>query len=285
MMEKRKEFLYESSNSFLGEVIGYDDSKYVIIPSPLEVTTSFLKGTRFAPSEIIKASLSLENYDFEARAEVKNKIYTLNELDLTSDLNRDINRIKDTVSEVLKDGKIPILIGGEHTITYASSMAFDDVTFVLFDAHADFKESFNGVEITHASVSRLISKSKKIVLIGVRSLSSDEIRELKSKDVKVIYQSENLDREIKKLSRSLNGKKVYISIDADVLDPCVIQSIGTPQPGGLSYFQLFNSLKAIVKHSRLVGFDVSEVIPSQTKIAEVTAAKLIADVIALNESH
>ena len=285
---KRKEFMYEGSNSFLGEVVGYSDAKYIIIPAPLELTTSFLKGTRFGPREVINASISLENYDHETDYEVKDKVYTLNELELPPNMEKSIVCIKETVSDVIQDGKTPILIGGEHTITYGASLAFGkDVAFLIFDAHADFKRDMLGVEVNHASVSRLISQTKDVLIAGVRSLNLNELEEIKKRKMEMIYAEEiNSTAKINELLKKLRGKKIYISVDMDVFDPSIAPGVGTPQPNGIDYETFLGLLKKVTAASEVVGADINEMRPfSDGKTTEILAAKIIEDLIALIEKR
>ncbi len=277
--------LYESSDSFLEETVDFESAKYIVIPAPLDITTTYLKGTKFGPRAVIEASRSLENYDVELRYEIRDKVFTLGELELPPDINLSMDVIKLTVSDVLAKGKFPIILGGEHTCGYGASLAFDnDVVFVIFDAHADFKKDVLGVGINHASNSRLISKKKDIALIGVRSLSVDDETELKKSKVKIIYADEVNENNINKLISSLKNRKVYISVDMDVFDPALAPGVGTPQPGGISYPQFLSILGKISKASKIVGLDVVEVRPiGENKITEVLAAKLVMDVISLNE--
>jgi agmatinase len=280
--------LYESFDSFLEENVDFKAAKYVLLPAPMDITTTYLKGTRFGPRSIIEASRSLENYNSELDFEVKNLVYTTGELELPPDAGKSVDVIKKTVEDVLLEKKFPVLVGGEHTITYGASLAFDtDVTFVIFDAHADFKTDVFGSRINHASNSRLISKRNKIVLVGVRSLSVDDKKELKKAKIPIFYlKDKHLDLTAQKLGKSLKGKKVYISVDIDVFDPSVAPGVGTPQPGGASYREILNILTDIIKSANLVGFDVTETRPlPDNNITEILAAKLIIDIISLNEKH
>jgi len=285
---KRKDFIYEGSNSFLGEVVAYSDAKYVIIPVPIEMTTSFLRGTRFGPREVINASISLENYDHETDREVKDEIYTLNELELPPNMEKSLECIKDTVSDVLQDGKIPILIGGEHTMTYGASIAFDkDTIFLVFDAHADFKKDMLGVEINHASTCRLINQNKEVIIFGVRSLNMNELEEIKKRKVSITYIEEaDSKAKINNILKKIRGRKVYISVDMDVFDPSIAPGVGTPQPGGISYGLFLNVLKKVVATADVVGADVNEVRPiSEEKSTETLAAKIIEDLISLIDKN
>ena len=146
--------LNEGRDSFLEEVVNFNDARYIVIPVPIDITTTYLKGTKFGPRSVIEASRSLENYDSEVGYELKDKIFTLNELELSGDIRNAVEIINLSTSDIISSGKIPILIGGEHTATYGASLAFgEDVEFVIFDAHADFKPDFLKLEINILSFS------------------------------------------------------------------------------------------------------------------------------------
>ncbi len=278
--------LYEGKDSFLEEVVDFKKAKYVLLPVPMEISTTYLKGTKFGPRSAIEASRSLENYDSELDAEVRDVIFTVGELEIPPDAEKAVKVIKETVSDVLREEKFPIMLGGEHTITYGASLAFDeDVVFVIFDAHADFKKDVLGSQINHASDSRLISKRNKVAILGVRSLSKEDKKELEKNGIVVLYIDDIEEKSaLSRLHTLIKNKKVYISIDMDVFDPSIAPGVGTPQPGGLSYQSALKLLKAIVTTSKLVGFDINEIRPlGDNNITEILAAKLLIDIVALNE--
>ncbi|MEM0142583.1 MAG: agmatinase [Candidatus Parvarchaeum sp.] len=278
--------LNEGKDSFLEEVVSFNDAKYVIIPVPLDITTTYLKGTKFGPRSIIEASRSLENYDFELDYELKDKIFTLNELELSGDIRNAVEVVTLSTSDIISAGKIPILLGGEHTATYGASLAFgEDVEFVIFDAHADFKPDFLKLEINHASNSRLVNLRNNVYLIGVRSLNLEEKSELVKRGILVITKDKINDyKSITSLINSISGKKVYISIDMDVFDPSIAPGVGTPQPNGILYNTFLDYASAIIHNSNLVGMDIMETRPlSDNSITEILAAKLIIDLVSLNE--
>ncbi len=279
--------LNEGKDSFLEEEVSFDNSKYVILPIPLDITTSYLKGTKFGPRSIIEASRSLENYDSELDYEVKDKIFTLNELNLSGDIREAMEVINLSVSDILSSGKIPIIIGGEHTATYGASLSFDDsVEFIIFDAHADFKKDYLGLVINHASNSRLVNARHNISLIGVRSLNLEEKEEIGKRGIDIIYRNDISDVSgVDKLLKKLSGKNVYISVDMDVFDPAIAPGVGTPQPDGIQYRDFLDYIKKIINVSNLVGLDIMEVRPlGADNITEVLAAKLIIDMVSLKES-
>ncbi|MCL5009556.1 MAG: agmatinase [Candidatus Parvarchaeota archaeon] len=280
--------LYESKDSFLEETIELKKAKYILLPVPMDITTTYLKGTKFGPRSIIEASRSIENYNAELNFDVRDLIYTAGELEIPPDAQKAVEVIRKTVSDVLMENKFPIIVGGEHTITYGASLAFDkDVIFIIFDAHADFKKDVFGSEINHASNSRLINRRNKIILIGVRSLSLEEKNELKKNKIPVFYAyDQKIETNIKGLFDHMKGKQVYVSIDMDVFDPSVAPGVGTPQPGGMLYQTVKFLLEKIAKNSKIVGFDVNEVRPlGENNITEILAAKLIVDMIALSENN
>ncbi len=278
--------LNEGKDSFLEEVVSFNDSKYVILPVPLDVTTTYLKGTKFGPRSVIEASRSLENYDFELNYELKDKIFTLNELELSGDIRNAMDIINLSTSDLVSAGKIPILLGGEHTVTYGASLAFgEDVEFVIFDAHADFKPDFLKLEINHASNARLVNLRNNVSLIGVRSLNLEEKVEIEKRKLLVITNDKIKDeKNLNSLINLIRGKKVYISIDMDVFDPSIAPGVGTPQPNGILYSDFLNYASAIIRNSALVGMDVMETRPlNDNNITEILAAKLIIDLVSLNE--
>ncbi len=278
-------FFHEGSDSFLEEEVEYKKAKYVIIPVPLDITTTYVNGTKFGPASIIEASRSLENYDYEFDFDVKDLIFTINQLQLPLDAKKAIEAIKQTVSDVVNDGKIPIMIGGEHLGSYASSLAFgDDVSFVIFDAHGDFKKSISGVELTHASTTRLISSSKKTAIIGLRSFSRSDMQDIKSMGIPVVPVKE-LSKGLNNAMKKIRNKKVYISVDMDVFDPSIAPGVGTPQPGGITYNDFVNALKTIASNFDIVGMDVMETRRTESRATEVLAAKIIIDFVAVGEKN
>ncbi|MCL4399340.1 agmatinase [Candidatus Parvarchaeota archaeon] len=277
--------LHESSEGFLGETVNAEKAKYLLLPVPMEMTTSYLKGTRFGPSSVISASRSLENYDYELDYNVSDLIFTLNELELPPDPTKSIDIIKKSVSDIILSNKIPILLGGEHTITYGASLAFEDETiFLVFDAHADMKHDFLGVELNHASTSYLISRKKKIILVGVRSFNLEEKERITKEEIPVFYLKDTEKSNfLSSLKRNIAGKKVYISIDMDIFDPSIAPGVGTPQPNGIQYERFLEMLKAVVNSSKIAGVDITEIRPlPDDNRTEILASKLIIDIVSLD---
>ena len=261
----------------------YDSARFVVIPVPYDGTTSFRTGSRYAPAAIIDASRHLEDFDVELRCDPSaSGIYTLPEI--TPDASgpaRVVDQVRDAVADTLAGDKTPVLIGGEHTIALgavrACADAYEDLTVLYLDAHADLRDSYMGTRWGHASVARRISEICPVVEVGVRSISEDEFEFARnSPDVSLhFWPPEEPERDVyQAISRQLSSR-VYISIDLDVLDPSIMSAVGTPEPGGMSWWDLTGIIRAVSRSSRIVGFDIVELSPEEGPVAcSATAARL-----------
>jgi agmatinase len=269
---------FEGKFSFLGEEIDFEKAKYVVLPTPLEITQTGKRSCRDAWISIIQASQLLENYDFELNYETKDIIYTAGPMVLSANPEKAIEEISKEVKEILEEGKFPILIGGEHTIATGASEAgsFD---FVIFDAHADFRDTMLNQRYSHATVVRRISEKHKAIVMGVRSISLEENYDIQGAYNTKFYDIYNLDAaDFDKV-----GSDVWISVDMDVFDPSIAPSVAVPSLRGLDYMTFLKLIRKIFANKNVVGIDISEVIPSETIITELLAAKVIQDVVALKE--
>lgn len=247
-------------------------AKFVILPIPFELTTSFLKGTFFAPESIISVSEQLEFFDEELKIEpCESGIITLPplEIDLKSSSSM-MKKIEKEVKKILKKGKFLISIGGEHTITYGILNAFvnfhRDINVLILDAHSDLRDSYQNSKFSHACVSRRISESGvNLYILGVRSISKEEFLFVeKSENIKIFYSYRM--KKIKweeKIAKALPGGKYYISFDSDFFDPSLMPEVGTPEPGGFFWNETVNFLKNFIfrKDIEIVGFDFVELSP------------------------
>lgn len=257
-----------------------DNAKFIIVPVPFDSTVFSNPGCRDGPLEIIKASRDLEYYDLETDSEPYiHGIHTINPIEVNrGNVEDTIQRINETISEIVKHSKIPIIIGGEHSITIGATDAMDDDTVVIvFDAHADLRWGLEGCRYSHACTVRRILDKKKVFLIGVRAVDKEEKAFADQEPrLNLIFSHELNDKKIKDLIDSVSKKKVYISIDLDVLDPSVAPGVTTPIPDGLSYKELTNILKKICNNCNICGFCVTECNPViERKITPFIAANLI----------
>ncbi|MDP8219465.1 MAG: agmatinase [Candidatus Theseobacter exili] len=258
------------------------NSKIVIVPTPYEKTVTYQKGTEFGPRAIIEASEQLEFYDEEIGIETyKSGIHTNKFLKIESlSPGRAIDEIESNCRIICASGKLPVLIGGEHSVSIGAARALksfhSDLSFLVFDAHSDLRNEYEGSEYNHACTSRRLSEIGKIVLLGVRSISSEELPVLNNDNVNVIFAKDLKDGLDFEMLDEYLTENVYVSIDLDVFDPSCMPSVGTPEPGGLYWYEVLDVLKKVAKEKNVVGFDVVELAPQEGCISsDFTAAKLI----------
>ena len=261
-------------------------AKACIIQAPYEGTLTYLKGTRNGPKAIIDASLNMEVLDDELQTETyKIGIYTHPPLQFNPDMQPEkaINVVKEVVTDVFKANKLPVVLGGEHSITVGAVKAakdfYKDLSVLYLDAHYDLRDEYMGSKYNHACVARRIQRICPVVEVGTRSLSPEEKEFLNTnpsnlKIINVYDILENSDWK-KEISRSLSNN-VYITIDLDVFDPSVMPSVGTPEPGGIGWYEFLDFLKIVAKDKKIIGFDIVELSPKENFNApDFLAAKLI----------
>ncbi|MCW1292971.1 MAG: arginase family protein [Candidatus Parvarchaeota archaeon] len=267
----------EGSWGFLEEEISYDKAKYVVIPCPYEATQTGKRGTDKGCFSIISASKLLENFNYEFNFNVKDLIYTSAPLKLSFKPEQAIQEIQKNIEDVIKDNKTPIIIGGEHTVALGSLNLGHD--FIVFDAHADFREEFNGEKYSHASVIKRMSEKARVIIIGTRSISLEEKEMIEQeKNVKIFF-IDQLD----KLDFSYVGRDVWISIDMDVFDPSIVPNVAVPSPNGINYEFFRKALNKIFIEKNPIGMDISEIVPSEDLIGEILSSKCILDFVSLKE--
>jgi agmatinase len=265
--------LTQMSYKFLGTDSGYKDSKFVVVPVPYEATTSYGKGTKNGPAAILKASQQVEEFDEELGFEthLKSPVHTLKTTSVTS--------LGSRVTSLLSDKKIPVILGGEHSITpyvvKAAAKQYKHLCVLQFDAHADLRDRYRGKKNSHACVMRRILEICPAVQVGIRSISRDGFDfARKTGQLKRIHRAQKLEL-AEKVENQL-FKHVYITIDVDVFDPSVMPSTGTPEPGGMYWYEVLDILKPICATKNVVGFDIMELSPRKGDIAsDFAAAKLI----------
>jgi len=252
----------------LPESVTFETAKAVILPVPLESTTSYVPGTRNGPREILVASTHLELWDEETGTDVHPiGIYTLPEMELPFDDMADIMaEIRRVTSAILEHDKFPIVLGGEHSITSpivaAVAAKHPGVTVLQIDAHADLRDTYMGTRFNHACAMRRVLEHAPCTQVGIRSLSTEEAKAAPSLPTRIFYDiNMRQDRNwIEAVVKSL-GDKVYITIDVDGLDPAIMPATGTPEPGGLSWHELLSLLRAVISARTVVGCDIVELSP------------------------
>ena len=260
----------------------YETSRFAVVPVPYDSTTSFRTGSRYGPAAIIDASRHLEDFDVELGLDPSARgIYTFAEIvPDVSGPKRFVRQAKSVIEGILADGKTPVILGGEHTVTIGAALAcaerFADLSVLYLDAHADLRDSFMGTRWGHASVARRVSDVCPLVEVGVRSISAEEHRFAGSAGIPIFFWPPErggaaLAAEVcDKLSRN-----VYVSIDLDALDPSIMSAVGTPEPGGMTWWDATGLLRRVAEEVNVVGFDIVELSPEEGPVAcSSTAARL-----------
>lgn len=262
------------------EFTDYKKAQVIVVPVPFDLTTSWISGTRHGPKALIEASGYMELYDIETKSEVYRKIIATDhdvEAANTEELNQ---RVYDRVAKHLNAKKFVVTLGGEHSISYGAAKAhiekFSDLSILHLDAHTDRREEFEDNKFSHACTLRRISElDPEIVSIGIRSL---DISELQYLDEKKVFYAEDIFHSMSWVEDVIKLLKpnVYLTFDLDVFDPAIMPSTGTPEPGGMYWYQVLNLLKEVTKARNLVGCDVVELSPNEAnKGPDFMAAKLI----------
>jgi agmatinase len=268
------------------EFSSFKKSKIVVMQVPYDKTATYIKGTVNGPQAIIEASKKMELFDDELNQETyKIGIHTMEPLPV-QDMAPEamVEKVYGATTELLKTGKFPVILGGEHSLSIGSVKAFKetypDLSVLHLDAHYDMRDVYFGSKFNHGCVARRISEICPIVQTGTRSLSKEEKDFLATQAngrVKTISAYDILEMPLWKdvISRSLS-EHVYISIDLDVFDPSLMPAVGTPEPGGIGWYETLDLLREVTKDKKIVGFDVVELCPIKGQVAsDFLAAKLV----------
>ncbi len=261
-------------------------SGYGILGVPFDSTTTYQPGARFGPNAIREASYNLERYNFPLRKKLDTNFYDLGNLEVVhGNFQKTSKYLESTVKELKELGIIPLVLGGEHSITYSVVKALDiaDFTLIHFDAHMDLLDTYQGEKYSHATVIRRISElNPQIIQIGIRSGSAEELEFAQESGVESYASSWAMDNlaETQKIISNIKGP-LYVSVDIDVLDPAYAPSVGTPSPGGLDPIQL-QKLIYCLQGKDIIGFDLVEVSSRCFgDITSVNAAQVVYDFLCL----
>lgn len=261
----------------------YENSQVVILPIAYEGTVTYGKGTSHGPQAILKASQQLELYDEELRQDTyKIGIHTLGTVE-GGELSAKgmVEEVYLKASPLVRDEKFIVMLGGEHSLSLGMVKAlrdkFTDLSVLQLDAHADLRDEYEGTRYNHACVGRRISELTSLTQVGVRSLSREEGEYIKTdKGPKVFYAGQTIGRG-NWMEEVISGlsPNVYLTIDLDVLDPGIMPSVGTPEPGGLGWYETLQFLRQLTRERKIVGFDLVELTPQDGNIPpDFLAAKL-----------
>ncbi|MFH1753109.1 MAG: agmatinase [Candidatus Omnitrophota bacterium] len=277
-------------SKFGGTDTAYEKAKAVILPVPYGKTASYRQGTENGPRAILDASCSLELFDEEiGRDTYRIGIHTADELQAQELAPEDMcAQVEEKVTSIVSGDKFPVIIGGEHTVTIGAVKAllktYKNMSVFSLDAHHDLRDSYKDSKFSHACVNRRISEICGTVITGTRSLSKEEKNFLPNPNVAIfnVYDIQDIPNWKEKIRDALT-EDVYLSIDLDVFDPSIMPSVGTPEPGGMGWYEVLDLIRYMIQYKNIVGMDVVELCPIQQMIApDFLAAKLIYRILGYN---
>lgn len=256
-----------------------EKSKVVLIPVPYDGTSTWGKGADKGPEAFLEASENMELYDIETGTEVyRQGVYLAPAVTEDASPEAMVNAVHQATKEYIKRNKFVTLFGGEHSISIGSIRAFnecfDNLTVLHIDAHADLRESYDGTPYNHACAVYEASQNTNLVQVGIRSM--DRIETTVMDEEKTFFAHEMVTDEywMDKVIDCL-GDKVFITFDLDAFDPSILPATGTPEPGGLLWYETLEFLREVFREKEVVGFDIVELCPNEVdRSSDFLAAKL-----------
>jgi agmatinase len=266
------------NNEFMGSGAGEESAAITLLGCPLDATSSFRGGTKFAPDSIRKASWTLETYSPYLKRDLDEiMFYDAGNCELRpGDLEYSLGRIESAVTEIVGKGKKILALGGEHLVTYpivkAMKTRFRDIQIVHFDAHCDLRDEYEGQKLSHATVMKRVKElGIEILQIGIRSGTRREFEELLPVDSPA------------SLAAHLNrNRAMYVSFDMDVFDPSLVAGVTTPEPGGLMFKEVMEYF-SVLMGMNIIGADIVELAPDYdtTFVSSISAAKVAREILML----
>lgn len=279
----------KTPDNFLGiekKLSEYKTAKFAVLPIPYEATTSYGQGTRKGPEAIIKASQMVEFYDEELDRDSVYDFGITTLKPITFGKNKGekaMKQIQQAVGKILDDQKMPVCLGGEHTVTSPIVRAFhdrlgDDFSVLQIDAHSDLRETYHDTPWSHACVmKRIWDFNKNIVQIGIRAQCIEERKLIQQNNIQTFYAKDIVGSGDEWMLEAIHAlkEKVYITIDCDGLDPSIIPATGTPEPGGLEWYPTMAFLRKVCERRTVIGFDIVELAPhKQFPFSDYALAKM-----------
>lgn len=261
-------------------------AEVVFIPAPYEGSVSYGAGTAAGPAAILEASRQVETRDEETGVRLEDLSYALGPVvapDRAEGPRKYAERVRDAVRGVVTAGKLPFVLGGEHSVTIGAARAVREAHpgahLLSIDAHADLRDVYAGDDHSHACVVRRLLEGGPATIIGVRSYSADEARFAEGASNLTLVPARAVLRDGATASALVEalGPTVYLTVDVDGLDPSIVPATGTPEPGGLGWWDVLELLRELFARRQVVGMDVVELAPVPgLRVAEFATARLIA---------
>jgi agmatinase len=283
--------------SMIGSFTGFskplEEARYVVVGVPYDHTSTYRAGSRFGPKAIREASLNIETYSLRAQVDIEQvPIYDAGDLHIVDDLSETLQRLSKVTRDILSARKMPVLMGGEHSVTLGAIRSLPkSVGVVSFDAHGDLRDEYGGGKFSHATILRRtadIVGPQGIMVCGVRALCKEEVDYIDKNKIEKLTPweiramgTEKAVQRVKDFTRKFAN--TYLTIDIDVLDPAYAPGVSNPEFEGLTPEELL-SLVLAVADERMIGFDLVEVCPNyDTGVTAVAAARIMFEVIAQAE--
>lgn len=256
-----------------------DGAKIVLFPVPYDGTSTWGKGADKGPEAFLQASENMELYDIETDTEVyKQGIYLAETIQENTTPEAMVTAVHTAIKESIKRNKFVTMVGGEHAVSIGAIRAFnecyDDLTVLQIDAHADLRKEYNGSPYNHACALYEANETTNLIQVGIRSMDASEKRVINEDNVFFALDM-NADDYWMDSAIQLMTDNVYITLDLDAFDPSILPSTGTPEPGGLLWYETLEFLKKVFEEKNVVGFDIVELCPNEIdKSSDFLAAKL-----------
>ncbi len=267
------------------------DADILLFGAPLDRTASYRSGSRFAPNAIREASQYMESYSVRTGLDWDDlRLVDIGDVADVEAVGPAVENIRRVVEEIKAMGKLPVMIGGEHTITLGALRALRPAAVVVFDAHLDLRDTLFDERLCHATYLRRAHEEQgfKLVVIAARALSGEEVEYAEEKGVKVVTAQDvkrfGVEPVLEVIRDSLEGvESVYLSVDMDAVDPSEAPAVGNPSPEGITVTQLLDLVAGVVD-KRLVGFDLNEVSPSyDSGLTAIQAAYIVPETLYTSE--
>lgn len=256
-----------------------ETAKIILIPVPYDGTSTFQKGADKGPDAFLHASENMELYDIETETEVyKQGIFLADAITENSSPEAVVKEVHKVTKDYILRNKFVTLFGGEHSISIGTIRAFNEcfenLTVLHIDAHADLRQQYQGSTCNHACAVYEASQSTNLIQVGIRSMDVAETRVMDTEKTWFAHDMANDEYWIDNVIEAL-GENVFITFDLDALDPSIMPSTGTPEPGGLLWYETLEFLKQVFEEKNVVGFDIVELCPNpDDKSSDFLAAKL-----------
>ncbi len=261
----------------------YEDARYAVFGVPYDATTSFRPGTRFGPRAIREVSFNFESYDPATKVDFSEvPITDLGDLAVSRLPEVVAGQVTDVAGDIVRDNKVPVMLGGEHTATVGAVRAVRPDVYVVCDAHLDLRDELDGTPYSHGCVTRRVLEAvEDVVVIGARSGDREQF-EIAAERTHLYTADTVRERGIAAVLREVRehvaGRRVYLSIDADAIDCCLTPGLGTPEPFGMTALDIREVVRALAPYA--AGFDYVEVAPLDSGQTAAVAAQIVREFVA-----